>query len=446
VTLEQERAATPVGTEPERLDSRGSPRLDGVTFLTAYLLLLFLLPSKLVLGPLGAAGAPAGLVAVTGALWWLLMRLAGRTTPEVIAGGHPVRAAVGLFATSVMVSYIVFATRSATATESHAADAALILLTGWLGIVLIGGDAIPDRARLDTLVRRLVVAVGLEAVLGILQFGTGRTLVDLIQVPGLSVNNGGAAIQARDGFTRVIGTAIHPIEFGVVTAALLPLCVHLGVHGSGGRWRRWWPTLAVAVAVPLSISRSAVVAVGIAILCAAPSWSRGLRRRAMAFGVLLGCATFVLVPGMLGTLAKLFLGVSGDSSALSRTNSYALAAQFIDRSPWLGRGFMTFLPEYHTNDNQYLGLLIEVGVVGVAMMLLVFVTGIAVARGCRRRSSAPETRSLGAALAASLASIMVTFAFFDALSFPLLTGVTFLLLGITESLRRLERQAPNPAP
>jgi O-antigen ligase len=214
------------------------------------------------------------------------------------------------------------------------------------------------------------------------------------------------------------------------------------MHGrSGGGWlRRWGPTLAVSVAIPLSVSRSAVVAVAVALICAAPTWSRALRRRAAAFGMLLGCATFVLVPGMLGTLLKLFVGVSQDSSALSRTNSYTLAGEFIARSPWLGRGFMTFLPEYHTNDNQYLGLLIEVGVIGTALMLAVFVTGILVAVGCRRRSQDLATRSLAAALTASLVSIMVTFAFFDALSFPMFAGVTFLLLGTCEALRRLENQ------
>ncbi|MFC4784713.1 O-antigen ligase family protein [Nocardioides sp. MAHUQ-72] len=351
-----------------------------------------------------------------------------------------------LFAAAVLASYVVEASRPATATENRAADVALLLVVGWLGIVLVCGDTVTDRSRLDVLVSRMTTAVGWLAALGIVQFFTHHTFVDALQVPGLSVNNGVATVQSRDGFSRVIGTAIHPIEFGVITAAMLPLCVYHAQRSPGGPLRRWAPTVAVSIAIPLSVSRSAVVAMVVALLCVVPTWSSALRRSAAAYAVVLVCATFVLVPGMLGTLVKLFTGVSEDSSALSRTNSYAVASDFISRSPWLGRGFMTFLPQYNTNDNQYLGLLIEVGVVGTLAMLTVFVTGVAVAVNVRRRSRDEDTRSLAAALGASITSIAVTFAFFDALSFPMLAGVTFLLLGITEALRRLEPTVASPVP
>ena len=56
--------------------------------------------------------------------------------------------------------------------------------------------------------------------------------------------------------------------------------------------------------------------------------------------------------------------------------SYAIAGEFIGRAPIFGRGFSTFLPSYRILDNQYLGLLIETGIVGLVAFL--------VAHRCRR--------------------------------------------------------------
>ena len=117
------------------------------------------------------------------------------------------------------------------------------------------------------------------------------------------------------------------------------------------------------------------------------------------------------VPGLLGTLTGLFTGISGDSSAQSRTDSYALAAAFISRRPIFGRGFLTFLPSYRILDNQYLGLAIETGVVGVATLLFLFLCGIFIGP---RHSPAqsprmPAIRSLANSLAASVASAAASF-------------------------------------
>lgn len=416
-----------------------APGGDGVTFLTAYLVLLTLLPSKLVLGPLGATGAPATLLAAAGALWWLVSRVTS-DAPSPVPSALPVRRAVLGLAAAVLASYVVAGARSATDAEVNSADAALVMLTGWVGVVLVAGDGVPDLRRLHTLLERVVAAVGVVAVIGLLQFATGHTLVD-VSLPGFTVNNGAAGLQDRDGFSRVIGTTIHPIEFGVVTAALLPLCVHHARHRAGPPWRRGWPLVAVSLAVPLSVSRSAVVAAVVALLCAAPTWSRAGRRMAAVYGVLLGCVLFVAVPGMLGTLAKMFVGIEEDSSAQSRTGGFALAGEFIGRSPWFGRGFKTFLPEYQTLDNQYLGLLIDVGIVGTLAMVAVLVTGIALAVRTRRRTEDPRIRSLAGALGASVTAVAVSLAFFDALSFPMLTGLLFLLLGSIEALARHARTA-----
>ncbi len=321
----------------------------------------------------------------------------------------------------------------------------LLALTGWLGIVLSCDDGISSRARLEILVRRLVMMGGLVGALGVAQFVTRQPFTDLISIPGLSINNSLASVLNREGYARPSGTAIHPIEFGVTMAMLLPLALHVAMQRDhGGLVRRWFPVVAMAAAIPLSISRSAVLGTVVALLFVLPTWPRGARRLAyLGIAGLFG-VVFVAVPGMLGTLIKLFSGISQDASALSRTDSYTLAWEFIARSPFLGRGFMTFLPQYRILDNQYLGLLIDTGVLGALATVTLFVVAILTALRHRRRSSDPVTRALAQALAAAVATTALSFAFFDAFSFPLLSGLTFFVVGLVGALATTDTAASTP--
>jgi O-antigen ligase len=112
----------------------------------------------------------------------------------------------------------------------------------------------------------------------------------------------------------------------------------------------------------------------------------------------------------------------------------------------LGRGFLTFLPEYRILDNQYLGVLIDTGFVGLVALLGLFVTGAVTAQHLRSRLDNTGDRQLARALMASVASAGVSFALFDAFSFPMASGLVFLLLGAIDALRRLtwfEKDGPR---
>jgi len=150
---------------------------------------------------------------------------------------------------------------------------------------------------------------------------------------------------------------------------------------------------------------------------------------------------FLVVPGVFATLTGLFLSVgSSDSSAQSRTDSYGLAAEYIARSPILGRGFSTFLPSYRILDNQLLGLLIEVGVVGLAAFLTL--TWLAIRCGVRTRklSHDPIGAQLGQAGAAGLCAGLVSLALFDGLAFPMSAATLFLIAGVVGAGWRIARQ------
>lgn len=406
--------------------------VDGTTFLTIYVILLVAVPSRLVLAPLGAAGTPAQVFGMAGLAWWLLHRVLHRDRD---ATARPLRTALLLLVLCILASFVKACMRPIDAAEMSAAQMGLLSLSSWAGVLLVAHDGITSRDRLVRLLRRFSVAAGCLGLLGLLQFVSGRAYVDLIQIPGLVANIPLNGVGSRDGLYRPAGTALSPIEFGVFLTIALPVALYFALeHPVGGRLRRWLPVVMIGAAVPLSISRSAIIGTIIVLACLLPSWPVARRYGAgVAVGITL-MAVFVLVPGMLGSILKLFTGIGDDESAASRTDSYPLAWEFITRDPFFGRGFLTFLPKYRILDNQYLGLLIDVGVVGLAAVLGLF--GVAIVVAVRERRRDGSDRALPVTLVAAVAAGAASLAFFDAFSFPIVTGSVFLLIGMIGAVGR----------
>jgi O-antigen ligase len=153
------------------------------------------------------------------------------------------------------------------------------------------------------------------------------------------------------------------------------------------------------------------------------------------------------IPGLLGTVKSLFTGFGSDPSIQGRTDDYSQVGTFVGQHPWLGRGFGTFLPKtFFFLDNQYLGIVIEAGFIGLTAMVLLFVVGVFTARGARRRSSDEEERDLYQALAASIATVMIGYITFDGFGFPMISGLLFFLLGCAGAAwrsTRTQRAAPE---
>jgi O-antigen ligase len=381
---------------------------------------------------------------MAGAIWWLWHRLARNAA--VPDQPQPVRRAMLVFVFAVLASFVAASSRPIAAYELRSAQLGILVVLSWLGVLLVAHDGPLTRERLDAVLSRVAFGAGLVAILGIAQFATGQPLTNYIEVPGLTLNNELVSLGTRDGFNRPAGTALHPIEFGVAITMLLPICLHFAMHGRGAMAVRWFPVAAIAFAIPISVSRSAVVCAAVSLMILLPTWPREARRlAALALSALL-VVVFVTIPGMLGTLTGLFLGVSTDTSARSRTDSYDLAWDFVSRAPVFGRGFSTFLPSYRILDNQYLGLLIDAGLIGLLSFLGALVTGILCMFAVRRRSAEPVQRHLAQALAASLASAGTAYALFDGFSFPLFAGLTFLVLGCAGCMWRLHVQSCSLRP
>ena len=415
---------------------RSAVRVDAAAVLVLYICLLIFVPTRLVISFIPFDVTPAMLVGLAALVWWFNARLVAGL--GVASGWQPVRYVALLFLAGLLLSYAHAHMRPIGATAGQAADRGIVTMAAVAGITLLAADGVTSRARLDRVARVLVAAVTVISVLGILQFFTGVDVTQWVQLPGLRPVFALHLIQERSGFNRPAGTATHAIEYGVVLAAVLPLALHyaLFAHSRRSRLLRWVGVGVLSAAMFMSLSRSAILGAIAAGLVLFLSWSPRIRWRALIVVPVFLSAMRLLVPGLIGTVLSMFVNIRSDPSYTGRTEDYPAALQAFSESKIFGQGFWTLTVIL---DNQYLGLLIETGVVGLAIVLGGFVVAIFTARGARLRSVEPYDRDLAQALAASVVVPLVAFLTFDALAFPMFTGVTFLCLGLCGAAWRLAR-------
>jgi hypothetical protein len=418
----------------ERTRRRGT---DAVTLLTFYVFLLMAIPSPLVLAPLGGAGGPDTIFGVLLLFAYLVTLVAPALA--LSRGRQPVRVAAVLFTCAILATYISANRHALPSLEANGADRGVILMLGWLGVMLVAADGIPSMERLETLLRRIVLGASAMSAIAITQFFSGLNIAQYIQIPGLTDQTPYTSLLTRDNLNRPSATAIDPIELAVVLAICLPIAIHRARFAPPGqKLRRWLQVALIGVALPMTVSRTGIIALVVVAAVILPVWPKRERRVAYVVGVVGLAGMFLTAHGLIGELTSLFTQVGSDSSSASRTGAFASAAPFIGQHPWFGRGFGTFLPStYFFTDDQYLLSLIEIGFVGLASMLALFATGWAVARKARRLATDPETRHLAQCMAAAVAVPAVSFATLDALSFAMAASLTFLMLGCVGALWRL---------
>ncbi|HXS65760.1 MAG TPA: O-antigen ligase family protein [Streptosporangiaceae bacterium] len=415
-----------------------APRADAVTALSVFLFALMIIPSALVVGAFGAAGRPATLIAAALIGWYLLARPHPDMTVD--AGPQPVRTAAILFACSVLASYVCANQSLLTASEQNAADRGLILLAGWLGVMLIAADGIASEHRLAALCRRIVLGATTMAVLGIAEFLTGTDLTKYVAIPGLVTHFQVTDLMTRFGLARANSTASQPLELSASLAMSLPLAIHQARHSiTRLRRRRWLQVAVIAAAIPMAVSRTALIALGVMAILLVPTWPARQRRR--VYVGLAGCAAGLLLiaPSFIGSFGKSFGQLGTDTSTTSRTDALSLAGPLIGAHPWFGIGLSTFNPQHaFFVDDQFVTSLIETGFIGLLALLSIFAAAWYAARRMRTaRRISHRARDLAQSLVASIAVAVIFFASFDVLSFSIASSLFFLIVGVTGAAYRL---------
>ncbi len=421
---------------------RARQRADGATITCVYIVVLALIPSGLVVQGLPLSITPATLIALFMTLCWLCAH--ATRSLGMAKGRNPVRTSLYLFALSLFVTYAYGNYVYLQSDEVNQADRTLVIVASLVGMALLICDGVRTRDRIDTVLRMVAVAVALVCLIGALQFVVKFDLTKYLVPPGLkdaSVTVG--TINDRSGFSRVQGTTSNPIEFGVLCAMILPLPLHYGYRAKTESARAWpWYMCSALVASGLlfSVSRSAVLGALSAGIVLIISWP--IRRRLTALAATAGFLVVAKVafPGLLSTFFGLFQNISSDNSVSYRTQRYPIAAEEISKNLWFGRGVGTwYFPKHFALDNQYIMTLIESGVVGFIVLVGMYLTGILAALGTAMRSRTLRDRDLAVTLMASASVPVVGSITFDLLSFRILEGLLFVVLGVIGALFRIVR-------
>jgi hypothetical protein len=417
--------------------------------LQLFALTVMVIPSDVVIKAIGAEGYAAALIGMFAFAAYLAATLLGLHDP--LQHRHPIRGVICLLWLSVLASYVLMDRGALTVAQSAAADRLLMQLAIITGVALVAAECLTSLRDVHRVLRALTWGGAFCGVVAALQYWVALDITPYLrELPGFSVNFDNPAIVARDALNRVAGTSITAIELGVVAGMILPLAIYLAIHDTARSLRRRWaPVILIALAIPTSVSRSAIISVGLAsavLVVLMPTRQRLVALCAAPFAL---TAVFMSAPGVIGTLTKFFEAGTSDDSVKARVFDYPVVEQLVSQAPWLGHGGGTYLPDnpMYTLDNQYLKTAVELGLVGVVALVVYFLVPFISALIVRRRTGEPELRLLCAALAGAALAAGACSVTFDSLSFPMFSNVYALVIGLIGACWRLAiAGAPTETP
>jgi hypothetical protein len=245
----------------------------------------------------------------------------------------------------------------------------------------------------------------------------------------------------RGGRLRALASAQHPIALGAMLVLLLPFVTYLASRGNSRLWYACGAILALGAIA--TVSRTAImmlVVEAIVFLRLRPVETRRLWPLLLPLLV----AVHLAVPGAAGALKDAFLpkgGIVAEQQGAANTRG---SGRLADLSPSLaqasngivlGQGEGTRVVDGPNSnarilDDQWLGLLLDTGVLGVAMFFWLIRRSLLRTAAIARVDRSPKGLLLTAATA-SVAAFGIGMLTFDAFSFIQVTFVFFILLALS---------------
>ncbi|MEY2430625.1 MAG: hypothetical protein QOC92_350 [Acidimicrobiaceae bacterium] len=311
-------------------------------------------------------------------------------------GSHPVVILVVLALVVALVNGVVFV---ADPTNMPSAMGRWMLLVDQALTLLVVSAllrAIDDLVWATTVV---VLAFSGAALLGLVERVTGVRPTGVIFGPLASILAAGPTV--RGGFSRPRGTFQFAQEFGLILAFIAPLAVIWVTLRRRSLFALTGAALIVVVSL-LTISRSAVLALGVgALVLVLFSRSGPIRALAISGAVLAALSTVVFA----GWWAA-FSGPDVTGSTDARIDRIPVVASLVADRPWTGVGLSGIEADVPSTDNQYLLTYAEVGAIGtVALGAMWAGVTIAVAFGLRGPSG-PERSVVVGCLAGLIAGLV----------------------------------------
>lgn len=317
---------------------------------------------------------------------------------------------------------------------------ALTFLVSFILVMAMIVSVIDTREAVDRILKVLVVCGSVVALFAIIESRTGfnvfnelgRVLpLEVVDVP---------LTPDRGAHLRVFASAQHSIALSAAMVMLIPIAAYLVVRT--GR-RLWWAAAGLMlVASVATISRTGMIMlliIGITFSMIRPRDAK----KVLPIVVPLLLVVHLAVPGTIGALRSAFSPSGGlvneqraeaGKGGSGRVADLAPAFEEAGRSPLLGQGFGTRVTDAHQTkanilDDQWLGTLLETGVVGIVAWVWLFARSVRMlARRARR-----ETGDLGllmAALASAIAAFAVGLVTYDGFSFIQVTYIMWIFVAL----------------
>jgi O-antigen ligase len=326
----------------------------------------------------------------------------------------------------------------------------LSVLIGFFLVFFLLVNVLRNRESCETALRVLVFSGAILAALAIVERKTGWSpFADLSRYVPFIQPSEGIAEQDTTGYVeefrgiRALGSAEHPIALGALLAMLAPIAAGLAVVRRQAIW------LACLVLIVMgsfaSNSRTPVLMLfAWALMFTILRWTDA--KRFIPFALVAFAMIHLVMPGALGTLRSSLDPSQIVAEQSSRPDSQLAAGRFADlgpsfeefrQRPVLGYGFGTRISTGENAnarllDNQWLGTLLDTGLVG--LIGFAWLLGRYIVRMWSASLRAGADGVVLAALASAVFAYGVGMFTYDALSFTQVSLVLFVLLAIGSAL------------
>jgi O-antigen ligase len=384
-------------------------------------------------------------------LLWVMVALGGTARPRLVRS--PVNAAILIFLLVCILSIGFNLHSLAWDGELSLSVKQLSLAASYVVLFYICATSV-RRSEVPAFAKLLVGLACLTAIGTIYQYRTGTdpffTISSAVlggsHVASASSVTAAAAQTSASARPLVTGPAQHGLADTTLMCVALPFALVFARAASRRRGQALWSAAGVLLlAGSFSTGRKSALLVPLASYIVLVMYDRR-HLRFLPYAVVLGGVASAILPHAISHLVFQLTHASSSSSTATRTSDYPAVVPYILSHLIIGRGYGSFDPhKYRILDDQMLGWLIEIGVVGAIAYLGLMVATVATVWRVARSGAAAE-RALSQAVVAVTAGFFLSNFFYDTFGFRQAPYAFFFVAALGVAMVARQPGAPDDAP